>query len=318
MSDSTTTLARRSAGTTTDLAPASFEEKMKYATMLARSGIFAVRTPEAALALMALSEAEGRHPVALLREYDVLPDGRPVLKSTAMLARFQEAGGRVVWRERTDQAVEAEFFGPGSHRGLKIRWTMQDAQRAGLANKTNWRTHPRAMLSARCITEGIKMVAPGVLIGARTPDEGEFDQLDVAIGTPTQAAPAPQPVSVEKPKPTPAETITTGPSDREKRAMDILSKAGFDDESAFNILATAERKKGRKLNDLAAEEFDEWLLGFASMRPKPVATEKRQPAGGRFLPDMPESKGDPVDPDTGEVLFNQAEKPEEAAAAFNH
>lgn len=50
---------------------------------------------------------------------------------------------------------------------------MQQAKSIGIANKDNWRNYPRAMLRARCISEGIRSVYPGCVVGTYTPDEVE-------------------------------------------------------------------------------------------------------------------------------------------------
>jgi hypothetical protein len=52
------------------------------------------------------------------------------------------------------------------------KFTMQDAQRAGLAEKDNWRMYPRNMLFNRAISNGARWYTPDVFSGAiYTPDE---------------------------------------------------------------------------------------------------------------------------------------------------
>ena len=60
----------------------------------AKSGLFGMKTPEQALALMMLCQAEGIHPMKAVAEYHII-QGRPALKADAMLARFLRAGGTV-------------------------------------------------------------------------------------------------------------------------------------------------------------------------------------------------------------------------------
>ena len=61
------------------------------ANAVAKSGLFGVKTPEQAMALMLIAQAEGNHPAIAARDYHVI-QGRPALKADAMLARFQQAG----------------------------------------------------------------------------------------------------------------------------------------------------------------------------------------------------------------------------------
>jgi len=89
-----------------------------------------------------------------------------------MLARFQQAGGKVEWKDYTDEKVTGVFSHPQGGT-LELSWTMQQAKSIGIAGKDNWRNYPRAMLRARCISEGIRSVYPGCVVGTYTPDEVE-------------------------------------------------------------------------------------------------------------------------------------------------
>ena len=143
----------------------------RMATALAKSGLFGMKTPDQALALMVVAQAEGRHPGSIAGEYHII-QGRASLKADAMLARFQMAGGKVEWHDHTDQLVSATFSHPQGG-ALKIDWDMARAKSAGLGTKDNWRQYPRQMLRARVISEGVRAVYPGVLQGMYTPEEVE-------------------------------------------------------------------------------------------------------------------------------------------------
>ena len=152
-----------------NIVPYSDIEKM--ATAVAASKLFGVKNPQEAIALMLVAQAEGMHPATAARDYHVI-QGRPALKADAMLARFQQAGGKVEWKDYTDEKVTGVFSHPQGGT-LELTWTMQQAKSIGIANKDNWRNYPRAMLRARCISEGIRSVYPGCVVGTYTPDEVE-------------------------------------------------------------------------------------------------------------------------------------------------
>jgi hypothetical protein len=164
----------------TDVVPFSQLERM--AAAVAKSGLFGVKTPEQALSLMLIAQAEGTHPATAARDYHVI-QGRPTLKADTLLARFQQAGGRVEWHTYTDTVVEATFSHPQSG-SVRIDWTMDRAKLAGLAGKDNWKSYPRAMLRARVISEGIRTCFPGIAIGVYTPEEIEDGVADVVDVTP--------------------------------------------------------------------------------------------------------------------------------------
>ena len=162
----------------------------RMAVAVAKSGLFGVKTPDQAMALMLISQAEGLHPALAARDYHVI-NGRPTLRADAMLARFQTAGGRVEWGEYTDTRVVGTFSHP-SGGSVRVEWTTKMAQDAGLTRNPTWKSYPRQMLRARCISEGIRTVFPGVVVGTYTPEEA-------ADMEPVRTQPAPPPLVEEVP-----------------------------------------------------------------------------------------------------------------------
>ena len=136
---------------------------------IAKSGLFGVKTPEQAIALMLVAQAEGRNPFEAARDYHII-QGRPALKADSILARFQQAGGTVHWVELSDTKAVAEFSHPQGGK-VTIDWDLDRAKRAGLLGKENWRNYPRQMLRARVISEGVRTVFPGVCVGTYTVEE---------------------------------------------------------------------------------------------------------------------------------------------------
>jgi hypothetical protein len=153
----------------TALVPVADIEKMAVA--IAKSKMFGMKTADEAFALMLIAQAEGMHPAIAARDYHVI-QGRPTLKADAMLARFQNAGGKVQWDVYTDAEVTGTFSHPQGG-SLKLTWTFAQAKTIGLTIKDNWKNYPRAMLRARCISEGIRTVYPGCVVGTYTAEELE-------------------------------------------------------------------------------------------------------------------------------------------------
>jgi len=146
-----------------------FDEVQLMAAAVAKGGLFGVKTADQAISLMLLCQAEGLHPMTAVSQYHII-QGRPALKSDALLARFQQAGGKVEWPVYQDDKVTGRFSHPQGGT-LEVTWTMKDAARAGLANKEVWRQYPRSMLRARVLAEGIRTVYPGVMAGTYTVEE---------------------------------------------------------------------------------------------------------------------------------------------------
>lgn len=158
------------------------------AKAIADSKLFGIQTPAQALALGLLCQAEGRHPAEAARDYHII-NGKPSLKADAMLARFQQAGGRVEWHDYTHDAVTGTFTHPQGG-SIRVSWTLKDAERAGLTGNPTWKKFPRQMLRARCISEAVRSIFPAVLSGCYAPEE-------VAEFAPVQIQTEPEPLAIE-------------------------------------------------------------------------------------------------------------------------
>lgn len=164
-----------------DLVP--FNDLERMANAVAKSGLFGMKDPNHAMALMLVAQAEGLHPMAAVQQFHII-NGQPSRKAWSMLERFQTAGGTVDWKERTDQRVRAVFTHPRGG-SAEIDWDHARAAKAGI-NNPMWKKYPRQMLTARVISEGVRTVFPGATGGFYTPEE-EQDMKDV---TPPPAATA--------------------------------------------------------------------------------------------------------------------------------
>ena len=175
----------------------SFNEMEQMAEAIAKSGLFGMKDTNSVLALMAVAQAEGLHPATAARDFHII-QGRPALKADAMLARFQNAGGKVDWTEYTDERVTGVFTHPNGG-SLAVTWTIEQATKIGLVKPgSGWQKFPRAMLRSRCISEGIRSVFPGSVTGFYSPEEvADFDNPPIKDITPPKTViEAPKPVSI--------------------------------------------------------------------------------------------------------------------------
>jgi hypothetical protein len=129
-----------------------------------KSGIFGVDKPEIGEVLAMQCLAERKSPLELARTYHFI-EGKLAIKSDALLAKFQMGGGTVVWSTRTDTLVVATFTNKGS--SAEITAAFEDYAKKGIIYgkdgktlKDNWKKWPKQMLTARAISEGVRLVAP--------------------------------------------------------------------------------------------------------------------------------------------------------------
>ena len=150
------------------LPPMPLGDMQTLAAAIAKSGLFGIRTPEQALVLMAIAQAEGRHPVEAARDYDII-NNRPAKKAEAMLRDFIKAGGKVEWHELSDARADATFTHPQTGE-VRIDWDMQRAQTA-FGKKDMYSKFPRQMLRSRVVSEGVRTLWPLATSGMYEPGE---------------------------------------------------------------------------------------------------------------------------------------------------
>ena len=150
----------------------SVPEMQTMAQSVARSGLFGMNESQA-FTMMLIAQSEGIHPIKAVQRYNIVL-GKPSMKSDAMLADFQAAGGTVEWLTESDDKEKCEaLFKHPRHcpLGKTIRFSMVDAKAAGLTTKDNWKNYPPAMMRARVVSIGVRMLMPGIVAGLYTPEE---------------------------------------------------------------------------------------------------------------------------------------------------
>lgn len=157
----------------------------KIGATMAKSKLFGVQTPEQAVALCLLAQAEGRHPALAARDYNIIQN-KPAKTSDAMLRDFLASQGKVEWHSLTNEKADATFSHP-SGGSVRIDWDMARAASAGLGGKDMWKKYPRQMLRARVISEGVRTVCPEATSGMYVPEEvRDFDAPPMKDVTPKQ------------------------------------------------------------------------------------------------------------------------------------
>lgn len=153
----------------TALIPYSDLERM--AQSIVKSELFGYKSVDQAISLMLIAQAEEKHPAIIARDYHIIK-GRPSKKSEAMLRDFLQSGGRVTWHALDDTIADATFSHPQGGE-VRITWDIPRAQKAGLLGREGdmYGKYPRPMLRSRCVSEGVRTVAPFATSGVLTPEE---------------------------------------------------------------------------------------------------------------------------------------------------
>ena len=140
------------------------------ADSIVKSGFYGFKTKEQVMAVMLVAQAENKHPASVVQEYDII-QGKPALKSQAILARFQLSGGSVQWDEVTPKKVKGTFKHPQGG-SLTVEWTIEMARQAGIYREgSGWSKYPEDMLRARVISRAVRSIYPACILGHYATEE---------------------------------------------------------------------------------------------------------------------------------------------------
>lgn len=173
------TAALAKADPTRAFEPRDIDEGYNMAKLLVSSGLMprGVQRPEAAFAIIAAGRELGLTAMQSLRSIHII-EGKPTLSADLVAALCKSRPDvckyfRLV--ESTDKVARYETLRVGEPSVTAMSFTWEDAQRAGVTGKDNWKKYPAAMLRARCITALARAVYPDLAMGVYDPDEVAAD-----------------------------------------------------------------------------------------------------------------------------------------------
>jgi hypothetical protein len=173
----------------------------KMGEWISKSGLFGCDKIEQGM-ILAMESYSTRRPVTdICRRYHIM-DGKLSMKSEAMLAEYNQHGGRHRW-EKSDDKEAVLVLNFQDFKDFKVSYTIKDAERAGLCGKDGamrpgqsrpggWQKNPDAMLRARVTSKGIRMVDPSVVVGVYTPEEISDSRAEITVSTPQRSLLTPQ------------------------------------------------------------------------------------------------------------------------------
>lgn len=88
--------------------------------------------------------------------------------------------------DHSETVCKIDFYEHGELSGHS-EFTIEDARKAGVANKGVWKSYPKAMLFARALTQGVRWNCPDVTAGspAYVPEElGESEAVEAEVVEP--------------------------------------------------------------------------------------------------------------------------------------
>ncbi|PRX90697.1 hypothetical protein [Allonocardiopsis opalescens] len=130
--------------------------------------------PAVAAAIFAGREV-GVGPMTSLQHIHVI-DGRPSMSSELMRSRLLAAGHEIVYEELTSTRCRVKGRRKGAQSWTTVEWSADDARKANLLGKDNWRKYPGDMLVARATGKLARLIAPDALGGISYTSEELSDE----------------------------------------------------------------------------------------------------------------------------------------------
>lgn len=164
------------------LEPRSFTEVRDIAKMASRIGMCGVKTEEDGVLRILFGREVGFTAMQALRLVSVI-NGRPSVDATAVVGRclqhpdceyfelVESSATRAAWKTKRKGRPE-----------MTIPWTIEQAQKARLDTKDNWKMWPENMLRARAATTLARIVWPEVTAGLYTADELSHGVIEIRDG----------------------------------------------------------------------------------------------------------------------------------------
>lgn len=240
------------------------------ATNLASSGLFKDSTQAAqAFAKVLIGRDMGLSASAAMMGLHIV-EGKPELSANlqAQLVNTYRGpdGERYRFRvaEHTSEVCSVEFFRReriGDWESLGVAtYSIEDAKIAGLLGRGPWKKHPRNMLWARAMSDGVNFFCPEVARGLRAYHEGEISS------EPAEQPPLPTAPPAEEPEVVDAEVIELVSDEQAAALLDGCQTLANRGVKCGTVLVAAGAHQGRTIEEtirsLPASAVDEvagWL-----------------------------------------------------------
>ena len=166
---------------TAQLAGYTFKDVMSMGDVYYQSGLFKdIRSAAQAIVKIMKGRELGIPPASAMEIINVI-EGKTALSGVAIAGIIKSSRKyRYDITSSTTRAATVEFFEriDGAWKSLgSASFTEEDARRAGLAGKKNWREYPQNMYLWRALSNGGRMYCPDILAGVYTAEELGVEEI---------------------------------------------------------------------------------------------------------------------------------------------
>jgi hypothetical protein len=252
----------------------------------------------AILACVATGRELGIGDMTAIRSIHVI-DGKPTFSAELMTMLVRRAGHSIVGDIGPDAAA---VTGTRADNGdtMTVRWTLEMADRAGLAGKQNWKKYPSAMLWARAVSQLCRELFADCFAGATYTTEELGEEHTDSAGEPTAVTADPGVDSATFPQASESQDEPTSPVEHDPWFPPVNLETGEIVAAGSDpVISDPQRKRLRAIQNKCGVTDDElrdlvWTIsGVGSSKLIPVSTYEALVAaveargGGEFR--IPES-----------------------------
>lgn len=162
-----------------------------------------IQTTEQAITIAMAGRELGLPPMTSFRLIHLI-EGKPTMAAELLLALAYKKipGFRLDVLKTTNEGCAVSYWRPGMDQpSPPFVFTVQDANRAGLTGKNNWKNFPAAMCRARAIASALRVGAADATLGMSSTEEivdGDIESSTPYVDAPAPAAPPASPVDALK------------------------------------------------------------------------------------------------------------------------
>lgn len=120
--------------------------------------------PDEVLAAILAGRELGIGPMQALKDIHMI-DGRPALAAHLQLAMLRKGGVQILDSESTNERAVIHARRKDTGEEATIEWTIEEADRADLTKKKNWRSYPADMLWSRAVGRLTRRIGSDLVIG---------------------------------------------------------------------------------------------------------------------------------------------------------
>lgn len=213
--------------------------------------------PGDVLIIMLTGHELGLPPMLALQKVYVIK-GRPFIGSELLAAKVQSSPACLYFTlvESSERKATYETHRKGSPKPVQMSYTIEEANKAGLTGKDNWKNHAAAMLRARAAAALARAVYPDLIMGFDSMSEEELNDERFAVAR--NVTPAPVAKRAE-PKPEPEDAVLEEPSElTEQQTINAFLDRIFDaaDLDTLKAISTEVRQYAKPIRDAVRGTYE--------------------------------------------------------------